>query len=102
MTQSAVPAPTLLLHSSLRSLLLTLEVRLGEGLHGGQEAHLAHLPAQRHRRLALLAAVEVHDEIWAVRQCQPDITGEIRSRNCPQLTLWADFPLPGESDQITR
>ena len=59
-TETTVPASALLLHSPLRSLLLTLEVRLGEGLHGGQEPHLAHLPAQRHRRLALLATVEVH------------------------------------------
>ena len=44
-TKATVPAPALLLHSSLRSLLLTLEVRLGERLHGGQQPHLAHLPS---------------------------------------------------------
>ena len=59
-TEATVPAPALLLHSSLRSLLLPLEVRLGEGLHGGQKPHLAHLPAQGDRRLALLATVEIH------------------------------------------
>ena len=44
--QSTVPASALLLTSALSPLLLTLEVRLGEGLHGGQQPHLAHLPAQ--------------------------------------------------------
>ena len=63
-TEATVPAPALLLHSSLRSLLLTLEVRLGERLHGGQQPHLAHLPAERDRRLALLSTVEVHDEMY--------------------------------------
>jgi len=31
---------------SLLALLLPLEVRLGEGLHGRQQAHLGHLPAE--------------------------------------------------------
>ena len=61
-TEATVPAPALLLHSSLGSLLLTLEVRLGEGLHRGQQTDLAHLPAEGDGGLALLAAVEVHDE----------------------------------------
>ena len=61
-TEATVPAPALLLHSSLGSLLLPLEVRLGERLHGGQQANLAHLPAEGDGGLALLAAVEVHDE----------------------------------------
>ena len=60
-TEAAVPAPALLLHSALRSLLLPLEVGLGEGLHGGQQPHLAHLPAEGDGSLPLLATVEVHD-----------------------------------------
>ena len=58
MAQPTVPAPALLLHPpTLRPLLLPLEVRLCEGLHGGQQPHLAHLPAEGDR-LALL----VHGE----------------------------------------
>ena len=36
-----------MLHSLL-ALLLPLEVRLGEGLHGRQQAHLRHFPAEGH------------------------------------------------------
>ena len=62
-TKTTVPAPALLLHSTLRPLLLTLEVRLGERLHRGQQPHLAHLPAEGDSRLPLLAAVEIHDKM---------------------------------------
>ena len=63
-TQAAVPAPALLVLHALRllRLLLPLEVRLGEGLHGGEEAHLGHLPAQGHRLGWLLALATVHGE----------------------------------------
>ena len=63
-TQATVPAPTLLvLHARLLlGLLLPLEVRLGEGLHGGQQPHLGHLPAQGHRLGRLLSLATVHGE----------------------------------------
>ena len=49
-----------MLHSLL-ALLLPLEVRLGEGLHGRQQAHLGHLPAEGHRLARLLSLSEIHD-----------------------------------------
>ena len=42
-TQPRVPAPRL--HLLLR-LLPSLEVWLGEGLHGGEQAHFGHLPGE--------------------------------------------------------
>ena len=99
-TEATVPAPALLLHSSLGSLLLPLEVRLGERLHGGQQANLAHLPAEGDGGLALLAAVEVHDESLVVNQCGRQTSPERFAPETPQFTLRADFPLPGESDKI--
>ena len=99
-TQATVPAPALLLHSALGSLLLTLEVRLGEGLHRGQQTDLAHLPAEGDGGLALLAAVEVHDESLVVNQCGRQTSPERFAPETPQFTLRADFPLPGESDKI--
>ena len=62
-TQAAVPAAALLmLHPLVLGLLLALEVRLGEGLHGGQEPHLGHLPAEGHRLARLLSLAEIHGE----------------------------------------
>ena len=95
-TQATVPAPALLLHSALGSLLLTLEVRLGEGLHRGQQTNLAHLPAEGDRRLPLLAAVEVHDvsDGRSVR-----LTVKHHRRESLQKLSSVDS-LPGESDQM--
>ena len=85
-TQATVPAPALGLHSSLCPLLLTLEVRLGEGLHGGQQPHLAHLPAQRHG-LALL-----HAEL-SLRH-HGDAAGEYKER-CGAVFVQVDCLLTG-------
>ena len=95
-TQATVPAPALLLHSTLGSLLLTLKVRLGEGLHRGQQTDLAHLPAEGDRRLPLLAAVEVHDvsDGRSVR-----LTVRHHRRDSLQKLSSVDS-LSGESDQM--
>ena len=75
-TQTTVPAPTLLvLHQRLLHLLLPLEVRPGEGLHGGQQPHLGHPPGQRDR---LLAVILLHD--W-------EILCHFFRRLCCQLTM---------------
>ena len=96
-TQSTVPAPALLLHSSLRSLLLTLEVRLGERLHRGQQTDLAHLPAEGDRRLPLLAAVEIHDVSDG-----KSVGLKVRHHRRDSLQKLSSVDsLPGESDQIT-
>ena len=85
-TEAAVPAPALLLHAALRPLLLPLEVRPGEGLHGGQQPHLAHLPAQRHG-LALL-----HAEL-SLRH-HGDAAGEYKER-CGAVFVQVDCLLTG-------
>ena len=85
-TEATVPAPALLLHAALRPLLLPLEVRPGEGLHGGQQPHLAHLPAQRHG-LALL-----HAEL-SLRH-HGDAAGEYKER-CGAVFVQVDCLLTG-------
>jgi len=48
---------------SCLSLLLALEVRPGEGLHGGEEPHLAHPPRQRHGPALLHTLHGGHPEV---------------------------------------
>ena len=77
--QARVPAPRLLILGLRFTFLLALEVRPGEGLHGGQETNLGHSPCQPQR----FAIVLIHDS-------HSQLLSPLHATKC--LFWWEQYP----------